>query len=114
MPMLIFRAFECIIFRIEQVGLEFVLSGGVSMSDTVKKVFGVLIIVVVMVIIGGVLLNVLLPNTMHAAVDWVEQGIESATGAQIDLDGQDYNGAQQDPNAGYDGGGVEGYEGFTN
>lgn len=56
----------------------------------------------------------LLPNTMHAAVDWVEQGIESATGAQIDLDGQDYNGAQQDPNTGYDGGEVEGYEGFTN
>ena len=87
----------------------------------VSGIFKILIIVVACIIVGGVLLNILLPNTMNGVIRWMENGVMAATGAQIDLDGDGNIGTNYatagNGNEGLQGGGnVDGYNngGFSN
>lgn len=57
------------------------------MSDSVKKIFIVLIVVVACVMIGALVLNVLMPNVMVTIVDSVENMINRATGMSVDFNG---------------------------
>lgn len=67
------------------------------MSGTVKKIFLVLIVAIVMLIIGGVVINVLVPNGINGVVNAVEQSIHGATGLNIDFNGDGVgNNAQYD------------------
>lgn len=59
---------------------------------SVGKIFKVLIIIVACVLLGAVILNVLLPNTVTAAVDAVEDQIFNATGMTFDLNGNGNSG----------------------
>ena len=82
----------------------------------VAGIFKILIIVVACVIIGGILLNVLLPNGLNSMINWVENGVYSATGATFDLNGDgghDLPAAEQlDADDGSQGAGVGGYGDF--
>ena len=53
----------------------------------VSGIFKILIIVVACIIVGGILLNVLLPNGLNGIIGWMESGIMAATGAEFDLNG---------------------------
>ena len=48
----------------------------------VSGIFKILIIVVACIIVGGILLNVLLPNGLNGILGWMESGIMAATGAE--------------------------------
>lgn len=87
----------------------------------VKKIFVILITVVMCVIIGAFLLNVLLPNAVAQVVNAVEKSIYSATHISFDLNGDGVGGEDSDwtmdaPVDGSDdaalnqGGNVEGWE----
>lgn len=79
----------------------------------VSGIFKILIIVVACIIVGGILLNVLLPNGLNGIIGWMESGIMAATGAEFDLNGDGDIGTptaqQQQPGDGSDGAGVTGY-----
>lgn len=81
----------------------------------VANIFKILIIVVACIIIGGILLNVLLPNGLNSIVGWMESGVQAATGANFDLNGDGNIGTptlQQDTaGSGADGADVTGYNG---
>ena len=81
----------------------------------VSGIFKILIIVVACIIVGGILLNVLLPNGLNGIVGWMESGIKAATGADFDLNGDNNIGtpqAQTQQNgSGHDGADVTGYNG---
>lgn len=62
------------------------------MSDSVKKIFIVLIVVVACVMIGALVLNVLMPNVMVTVVDSVENMINRATGMSVDFNGNGVKG----------------------
>lgn len=62
----------------------------------VAGIFKILIIVVACIIVGGILLNVLLPNTVNGMINWGEKGIKAATGADFDLNGDGDIGADAD------------------
>ena len=62
------------------------------MSDSVKKIFIVLIVVVACVMIGALVLNVLMPNVMVTLVDSVENMINRATGMSVDFNGNKVKG----------------------
>lgn len=85
---------------------------------SVKKIFVTLITIVACVIIGALVLNVLLPNVSTTLVNYLEEMIYKATGAQFDFNndgavgqnaGANKYGASQtggqnaDQNAGVDG-----------
>lgn len=53
----------------------------------VSGIFKVLIVVVACVVIGALVLNTLLPNAVNGTVGWVESAIKNATGANMDLNG---------------------------
>ncbi len=87
---------------------------------SVAKIFKVLIIVVACVIIGAIVLNVLLPNTVTTMVNAVEDQIYKASGLTFDLNGdgnkgsndKEYNGDNKTNNNGSDedtGAGVDGF-----
>ena len=86
----------------------------------VAGIFKILVIVVACIIIGGILLNVLLPNAMNSIVGWMESGVKAATGADFDLNGDGNIGTpnmqQNQAGDGSDGAGVGGYDsgGFVN
>lgn len=63
---------------------------------SVKKIFIVLITVVVCIVLGAFVLNIVMPNTVAQVVNSVEDGIHSATGLSFDFNG--------DGKAGGDGG----------
>lgn len=63
------------------------------MSDSVKKIFIVLIVVVACVMIGALVLNVLMPNVMVTLVDSVENMINRATGMSVDFNGNGVSGS---------------------
>jgi uncharacterized protein involved in outer membrane biogenesis len=81
----------------------------------VSGIFKILIIVVACIIVGGILLNVLLPNGLNGIVGWMEDGVHAATGANFDLNGDGDIGTptpQQDAaGSGADGANVTGYNG---
>lgn len=81
----------------------------------VSGIFKILIIVVACIIVGGILLNVLLPNGLNSIVGWMESGVKAATGSNFDLNGDGSIGtptAQQDTTgSGADGANVTGYNG---
>ena len=81
----------------------------------VSGIFKILIIVVACIIVGGILLNVLLPNGLNGIVGWMESGIKAATGADFDLNGDNSIGTpntqNQQAGSGYDGANVTGYNG---
>ena len=54
---------------------------------SVRKIFIVLITIVVCVILGAFVLNVLMPNAVTAVVDAVEATIYQATGMKLDFNG---------------------------
>ena len=54
---------------------------------SVSKIFKVLIVIVACVIIGALVLNVFLPNTVTALSNAVEGSIYNATGMSFDLNG---------------------------
>ena len=62
------------------------------MSDSVKKIFIILIVVVACVMIGALVLNVLMPNVMVTLVDSVENMINRATGMSVDFNGNGVKG----------------------
>ena len=92
------------------------------MSSSVKKIFGILIIAVMMVIIGGFILNILLPNVVTSIVNAVEGTVYQATGISFDWNGdgsngsgnntQQFNNAQQSGtgDASQTGAGVDGFQ----
>lgn len=57
------------------------------MTDTVKKIFMILIVVVICIVIGAFTINILVPNALTSTVNAVEDTIFSATGMSIDLNG---------------------------
>lgn len=79
----------------------------------VSGIFKILIIVVACIIVGGILLNVLLPNGLNSIVGWMEDGVMAATGAKFDLNGDgDIGTVTLQKNTAGDGGegaGVTGY-----
>lgn len=79
----------------------------------VSGIFKILIIVVACIIVGGILLNVLLPNGLNGIIGWMESGIMAATGAEFDLNGDGEIGTPtaqtQQAGDGSDGAGVTGY-----
>lgn len=54
---------------------------------SVQKIFITLIIIVACVVIGGLVLNVLLPNVTSAIVNAIEGQIHNATGMNFDFNG---------------------------
>lgn len=70
------------------------------MSDGVKKIFSILIIVVVFVLIGAFTINTLLPNTTTVMVDAVEGMIYKATKLELDFNGNGKAGSNENQ---YDG-----------
>ena len=52
---------------------------------SVRKIFIVLITIVICVILGAFVLNVIMPNTVSALIDAVESTIYNSTGMQFDL-----------------------------
>lgn len=63
----------------------------------VRKIFIVLITVVVCVILGAFVLNIIMPNAVSAMVNSLEATLYQATGMKIDLNGDasttNYSGA---------------------
>jgi hypothetical protein len=57
------------------------------MSDTVKKLFTVLIVVVICIVVGAFAINILVPNALTGVTNAVEDTIYSATGIGLDLNG---------------------------
>lgn len=87
---------------------------------SVRKIFIVLITIVICVILGAFVLNVIMPNTVSAIVNAVEDTIYSSTGFALDLNGDGrggqsrnlsstYGGNNSDENYAETGAGVEGY-----
>lgn len=62
------------------------------MSSTVKNVFKVLVVAVVMLIVGAFLINILAPNAVNQVSNAVEQQIWKATGISLDINGDGYTG----------------------
>ena len=54
---------------------------------SVRKIFTILIVVVVCIALGALVLNVLMPNAVNQAVNTIESGIYKATGLEFDLNG---------------------------
>lgn len=52
-----------------------------------KKVFTILITIVICLVIGGFILNTVMPNVVDQAVMAVEDSIFNATGFSFDIDG---------------------------
>lgn len=76
------------------------------MSEGVRKIITVLIVMVVCVVVGALVINVIAPNAVRAVVGGVEAGIHSATGLNVDLNGDGTAGAAgtlqtTDANAGF-------------
>lgn len=96
------------------------------MSDTVRNIITVLIVVVVCVVVGALIINTVAPKAISAVVGGLEAGITNATGINVDLDGVDNAGdsvADRTTDAGADaanngngnfndGGTAGGYNGF--
>ncbi len=92
------------------------------MSSSVKKIFGVLIVAIMMVILGAFLLNILLPNVATSVVNAIEGTVYQATGISFDWNGdgtngsgnnnQQFNNAQQtgSGDASQTGAGVDGFQ----
>lgn len=89
------------------------------MSSTVKKIFTVLIVIVVMLVIAGLVINTLLPNVAVTIVNAIEDAVYRASGLSFDWNGDgiagdgsasSYDGTQQDDNTG--GGSGDLVEGF--
>lgn len=87
---------------------------------SVKKIFVVLITVVMCVILGAFLLNILLPNATSQLINAVENSIYSATHISFDLNGDGTGGSHNynfdaavdgsDDAALNEGGNVDGWE----
>ena len=56
---------------------------------SVKKIFIVLITVVVCIVLGAFVLNIVMPNTVAQVVNSVEDGIYNATGLSFNFNGDD-------------------------
>lgn len=54
---------------------------------SVRKIFIVLITIVVCVILGAFVLNVIMPNTVTALISAMESTIYNSTGVRLDLNG---------------------------
>ena len=70
---------------------------------SVKKIFILLITIVACVIIGALVLNVLLPNTMTSLVDATEDTIYSATKIKLNLNGNSHVGGNTSSSTTYNG-----------
>lgn len=57
------------------------------MSDTVKNIIVVLVVMVVCVMVGAIIINVVAPNAMRVVVGGIEAGVKNATGVEVNLDG---------------------------
>ena len=68
----------------------------------VRKIFIVLITVVVCVILGAFVLNVLMPNMVATLINAVEGTIYSATGMSFDFNGDGQHGAANNAASGQD------------
>ena len=63
------------------------------MSENVKKIFVVLIVIVVMVLLGALVLNILLPNVTKTMINATEDMIFKATGMSFDFNGDGIRGS---------------------
>lgn len=68
------------------------------MSDSVKKIFTIIIVVVVCIVIGAFVINILVPNALTQTVNVVEDTMYSATGIALDLNGDGQAGKSLDKN----------------
>lgn len=66
------------------------------MSDSVKKIFTVIIVVVVCIVIGAFVINILVPNALTQTVNIVEDTMYSATGMRVDFNGDGQAGTSVD------------------
>lgn len=66
------------------------------MSDSVKKIFTIIIVVVVCIVIGAFVINILVPNALTQTVNVVEDTMYSATGIRLDLNGDGVAGTSID------------------
>lgn len=57
------------------------------MSDTVRNIITVLVVMVICVLVGAIIINVVAPRATQAVIGGVESGIHAATGIEVDLDG---------------------------
>lgn len=83
----------------------------------IKKIFTILITVVVFLVISAFILNTALPNALSGVTNAIENGIKAGTGIEIDFNGDGVGkttatGAKQDKVV-TDGAGVGGFDGFT-
>ena len=67
------------------------------MSSTVKNVFKVLVVAVVMLVVGAFLINILAPNAVNQVSNAVERQIYNATGISLDLNGDKVSGRDTEP-----------------
>lgn len=58
----------------------------------VKKIFTVLITIVVCVVIGALVLNILMPNATRSLINTTEKMIHNATGLEFDFNGDGVTG----------------------
>lgn len=66
------------------------------MSETVRKIFTILIVVVICIVIGAFVINILVPNALTSTVNAVEDTLYSATGMRLDLNGDSKAGESVD------------------
>ena len=71
-------------------------------SATVKKIFSILIVTVMMLVLGAFLLNKLVPNVVSQAVNAIEDSVYKATGLSFDFNGDGDSG--EGGNNSYEGG----------
>ena len=62
------------------------------MTGAVTKIFILLIAVVICVVVGAFLINIIMPNALQTMSNAVEGGVYSATGVNIDINGDGTNG----------------------
>lgn len=67
------------------------------MSSTVKNVFKVLVVAVVMLVVGAFLINILAPNAVNQVSNAVERQIYKATGISLDMNGDGFSGSDTGP-----------------
>ena len=57
------------------------------MSEGVRKIITVLIVMVICVVVGALVINVVAPNAVALVLNGVDRGIFNATGLKADING---------------------------
>ena len=67
------------------------------MSEGVRKIITVLIVMVICVVVGALVINVVAPNALALVLNGIDRGIYNATGLEsIDINGDGITGESHD------------------